>query len=167
MSNISEASLSTLLSTIPASGTTAVIVVLTSCFVVVLLRHCVSPVRLTRVLIDAITVTENTYFEGLETGLLGASDVVCIGPLLSSLQLKVSKIRDETLENSRSNWKEVCGFFQGRSITIFHYIREVRDLETHIEILKEAQLRGENSNPLAMRAVSLRRRCAGRRGTYA
>ncbi|KAJ6514969.1 hypothetical protein C8R47DRAFT_1275873 [Mycena vitilis] len=127
------------LNVIPASGTTSLVVVV--CFVVAILAHCASPVRLTRVLVNTIAVTENIYFEVLERGLIGPSDA-----LEPMLQLKVSAIRDESLDNSRSNWKEFCSFFHGRSVTIFLCIREVRDLGTRIEILKEAQLREGNLN---------------------
>ncbi|KAJ6581744.1 hypothetical protein B0H19DRAFT_1061261 [Mycena capillaripes] len=74
-----------------------------------------SPMHLTRVLVGAFVETEKTYLERLETGLLSESDVRTIR---TRLQLKVSKVREETLSNSRSNWQDFSKFFKGRSFTI-------------------------------------------------
>jgi hypothetical protein len=53
----------------------------------------------------------------------------------TSLQLKVSNIREATLIDSRSNWRALRGFLKGRALTILRCIWEVRDLEAHIEVI--------------------------------
>ncbi|KAJ6514966.1 hypothetical protein C8R47DRAFT_1206322 [Mycena vitilis] len=158
-----NSSLPILASAVPSS-TKAVVTVITVGIAAALIYYT-SPARLTRVLVDAMTTLEKTYLEAFETGLLAASDVSTIGTSLSRLQFKVSEIRQETLHDSRSNWKELCAFLKGRSLAIYRCIQEVHDLETRIEILKETQLCGNDTDPMAARTVSLRRRCVGRRGT--
>ncbi|KAJ7814993.1 hypothetical protein B0H13DRAFT_450262 [Mycena leptocephala] len=154
-----DTSLSILASDLPDSSTTKfMIVVFVVAAIAPALIYYSSPMRLTRVLVAAITATEKTYIEAVETGLLSTSSVDTAATL-STLQSKVSKIREATLRNSCSNWKAFCGFFKGRVFTILLCIREVRDLETHIEILKETRLCESNLDPLSMRAISLRRRC--------
>ncbi|KAJ6581752.1 hypothetical protein B0H19DRAFT_1251928 [Mycena capillaripes] len=133
MEDISGASLSIVASELPPTPKTVFTIFAISGAAAFI--HYTSPMRLTRVLVGAMAVTEETYLEALETGLLSASDVHAIGTLLSILQLKVSEIREESLDNSRSNWKACSGFFKGRSLTILRCIWEVRDLETHIEVL--------------------------------
>ncbi|KAJ7819010.1 hypothetical protein B0H13DRAFT_1921945 [Mycena leptocephala] len=102
---------------------------------------------------------EKIYLEALETGLLSASDIDT-AEMLSTLQLKVSKIREASLRNSLSHSGTLREFFGDRTFTLLRCIHEVRVLEIHIEILKEAQLREDSLHPFAncARAVSLRRR---------
>ncbi|KAJ7931625.1 hypothetical protein B0H13DRAFT_2308345 [Mycena leptocephala] len=153
-----EACLSILSSALPAPGNTAVLFILVG-LIAAGIVHYASPLRLTRVLVTAIANLEKIYLEALETGLLSASDSDT-AEMLSTLQLKVSKIRETSLRNSLSHSGTVREFFGGRTFSLLGCIREVRALETHIEILKENQLREDSSHPLLnrVRAVSLRRR---------
>ncbi|KAJ7814991.1 hypothetical protein B0H13DRAFT_2381344 [Mycena leptocephala] len=154
-----EACLSILPSALPAPGSTdTTTVILVLAFVAAGIIHYASPLRLTRVLVTAIANVEKIYLEALETGLLSVSDIDT-AEMLSTLQLKVSKIRETSLRNS-SHSGTVREFFGGRTFSLLGCIREVRALETHIEILKENQLREDSSHPLLnrARAVSLRRR---------
>ncbi|KAJ7622925.1 hypothetical protein DFH06DRAFT_1447129 [Mycena polygramma] len=105
-----NSSLPILASAVPTS--TKAVVTVIAVGIAAALIYYTSPARLTRVLVDAMTVAEKTYLEAFETGLLAASDVFTIGTSLSRLQLKVSEIRQETLHDSRSNWKELCGFLK-------------------------------------------------------
>ncbi|KAJ7803047.1 hypothetical protein B0H13DRAFT_1931582 [Mycena leptocephala] len=73
--------------------------------------HHASPLRLTRVLVIATANLEKIYLEALETGLLSASDIDT-AEMLSSLQLKVSKIRESSLHNSLS-LRNLARFFLG------------------------------------------------------
>ncbi|KAJ7815001.1 hypothetical protein B0H13DRAFT_2381351 [Mycena leptocephala] len=158
-----EACLSVLPSALPAHGTdttnTAVLIALVIFVVAAGIVHYTSPLRLTRVLITAIANVEEIYLEALETGLLSASDIDTV-EMLSTLQLKVSKIREASLRNSLSHSGTLREFFGGRTFTLLRCIREVRVLEIHIEILKETQLREDSLHPFAncARAVSLCRR---------
>ncbi|KAJ7795679.1 hypothetical protein B0H13DRAFT_2511001 [Mycena leptocephala] len=101
------------------------------------LLYYLSPMRLTRVLVATIVATEKTYLEALETGLLSASDVHT-AEMLSTLELKASAIREETLRNSLSLGSTLREFFAGRTFTLLRCIREVHELETHIERLEAA-----------------------------
>ncbi|KAJ7917575.1 hypothetical protein B0H13DRAFT_1870240 [Mycena leptocephala] len=156
MSNLPEleACLSILPSALPAPGSTNTILIVVLAFVAAGIIHHASPPRLTRVLVADIANVEKIYLDALETGLLSASDIDT-AELLSTLQLKVSKIREASLRNSLSHSGTLREFFGGRTFTLLQCIREVRVLETHIEILKESQLREDN--PFANR-VCLRRR---------
>ncbi|KAJ7931606.1 hypothetical protein B0H13DRAFT_2524425 [Mycena leptocephala] len=146
-----EACLSILPSALPAPGSTINTTIFGVVFMLVVaagIAHYASPLRLTRVLVAAIANVENTYLEALETGLLSASDIDT-AELLSTLQLKVSKIREATLRNSLSHSGTLREFFEGHTFTLLRCIHEMRVLETHIEILKENQLREDNLHPFA------------------
>ncbi|KAJ7917599.1 hypothetical protein B0H13DRAFT_2322346 [Mycena leptocephala] len=157
-----EACLSILPSALPAPGSTINTTIFGVVFMLVVaagIVHYASPPRLTRVLVTAISNVEKTYLDALETGLLSASDIDT-AEMLSTLQLNVSKIREASLRNSLSHSGTLREFFGGRTFTLLRCIHEVRVLEIHIEILKEAQLREDSLHPFAncTRAVSLRRR---------
>ncbi|KAJ7117797.1 hypothetical protein C8R44DRAFT_879335 [Mycena epipterygia] len=107
--------------------------------------------RLTRVLVAAICNVEKSYLEAIEAGMLSKFDVDTASMLLS-LQIKVSHIRQATLRNSLSRFGTLCDFFKGRTFTVLKFIREVRALEAHIEILKEKNLR--DPNPLGLETVA-------------
>ncbi|KAJ7117803.1 hypothetical protein C8R44DRAFT_879340 [Mycena epipterygia] len=98
-----------------------------------------SPMRLTPLLVAAIEDAERTYLDASEAGIISKSDVNA-GAMLSSLQIKVSTIRKESLRNSLSIPQEVREFCKGRTFTILNCIREVRKFEADIEILKEEHL---------------------------
>ncbi|KAJ7917593.1 hypothetical protein B0H13DRAFT_2322340 [Mycena leptocephala] len=168
-----DASLSILASNLPdTSRTKFMIVVLVVSVIVLALIYYFSPMRLTRVLVAAITGVQKTYLEALETALLSPSDI----DTAEILQLKVSKIREASLRNSLSHSVTLREFFTGHTFTL-HCIHEVQVLETHIEvfssslygpanwhllskILKESQLREDNLHPFAnrVRMVCLHRR---------
>ncbi|KAJ7043784.1 hypothetical protein C8F04DRAFT_1389877 [Mycena alexandri] len=118
------------------------------------LIHYASPWHLTRVLVDIMEDTEETYLEGLETGLLLASDIRT-AEVLSSLQLKVSNLREANLRSSLSCWATFREFFTGHTITLLSCIWQVYRLQVHLEILKEKHLRENDSIPVAIRAVPL------------
>ncbi|KAJ7814992.1 hypothetical protein B0H13DRAFT_2293503 [Mycena leptocephala] len=164
-----DAALSILASDLPDNSTAkAVAAILLIALITAALLYYLSPMRLTRVLVAAIVTTEKTYLEALETGLLSGSDVHT-AEVLSTLELKASAIREGTLRNSLSLGLTLREFCAGRTFALLRCIREVHELETHIEvvkpnlfekILKEARLRGDNLYLFANRArvVSLRRR---------
>jgi len=83
-----------------------------------------------------------------------------VGPS-PSLQLKVSAIVEETLQNSLSWRTALRAFLGGRTFTLLRCIREVQRFETRIKILKESELRTEIN--LNSRAILLRRRGVGQR----
>ncbi|KAJ7281335.1 hypothetical protein C8J57DRAFT_1219231 [Mycena rebaudengoi] len=86
--------------------------------------------------------TDTIYMRALEAGLF-PSDIDA--EALFKLQKKVSELHEEGLRNSLSTWKMLGEFFQGRSLALYCCIKDVQDLKTRIEILKEEQLR--NLNP--------------------
>ncbi|KAJ7931651.1 hypothetical protein B0H13DRAFT_2524490 [Mycena leptocephala] len=100
-----QACLSVLPSALPAPGNTTtnnVILIALVIFVAAAgIMHYASPLRLTRVLVTAIANLEKIYLEALERGLLSPSDIDT-AEMSSSLQLKVSKIREASLRNSLS-----------------------------------------------------------------
>ncbi|KAJ7759124.1 hypothetical protein B0H16DRAFT_1720540 [Mycena metata] len=114
--------------------------------------HYASPGRLTRVLVDIMEDTEATYLEGLETGRLSASDIQT-AEAVSSLQLKVSNIREASLRNSLSCWATLREFFTGHTMTLLSCIWKVYQLQVHLEILKEQRLRDNDLTPVEIRAV--------------
>ncbi|KAJ7622926.1 hypothetical protein DFH06DRAFT_1340564 [Mycena polygramma] len=107
--------------------------VITVVVVIPLIVHYASPARLTDILADAMSKVKTSGAEALEEGYLSFSEV----DRLNILQRKVSAINLETLRNSRSYWKTLFGFLKGRTVTVLLCIREARDLETQIKILKE------------------------------
>ncbi|KAJ6581730.1 hypothetical protein B0H19DRAFT_1251905 [Mycena capillaripes] len=136
-----------------AVGIVFTIFIFTVVVLTALLRYA-SPMRLTCALVDAIVDIEKTYLEAIETGRLSPTDIRT-AEMLFSLQLKVSEIREANLRHSLSWDATRREFLSGGTFTVLKCIREVRELATHIEILKEAQFR-ENSNP---HAVWFLRRC--------
>jgi hypothetical protein len=71
-----DAALSILASDLPDKSTAiAVAAILLVAVIAVALLYYLSPMRLARVLIAAISATEKSYLEALETGLLSVSDV--------------------------------------------------------------------------------------------
>ncbi|KAJ6581776.1 hypothetical protein B0H19DRAFT_1229010 [Mycena capillaripes] len=158
MSAFSPTESSILGSALSTSSTSASMLAVIIVVVVAGIIHYVSPMRLMRVLVAAIAKTENTYLEALETGWLPPSDDQT-AERLSTLQLEVSVIREAYLRNSLSRCTALREFLKGRTFTVLQCINEVRKLETHLEILKETQLRESKLNPLnRMRTVSLRQR---------
>ncbi|KAJ6527237.1 hypothetical protein DFH09DRAFT_1414492 [Mycena vulgaris] len=157
MSSLSETSLSLLASAPPPSSTTSKVLfgglalTLALCTI-----YYASPMRLTLVLVAAVAHTETIYLEALEAGVLSNADVHT-AEMMSSLQLKVSHLREASLRHSLSYSTTVSAFLKGRTLTLLQCIREVRALETRIEILKEEQLRALDSR-LGVGTVSLRRR---------
>ncbi|KAJ7622918.1 hypothetical protein DFH06DRAFT_762478 [Mycena polygramma] len=101
--------------------------------VIRLFIYYASPTRLTTVLGDAMSKVKKCGAEALEAGYLSPSEV----DRFNSLQRRVSAINLETLRNSRSQSKVLFGFLKGRTFTVLDCIREARDLETQIKILKE------------------------------
>ncbi|KAJ7117783.1 hypothetical protein C8R44DRAFT_879320 [Mycena epipterygia] len=155
MSSFSETSFSLLASDPPTSTATRVIFGALLIASMVCLIHFASPMRLTRVLVAAIKDAEETYLEAIEAGVLSKFDIDTAA-MLYGLQIKVSHIRVTSLHNSLSTRQAFRGFFKGRTFTILRCIHEVRELEAHIEILKEEHLRAPN--PLPLGTVSLRQR---------
>ncbi|KAJ7491978.1 hypothetical protein FB451DRAFT_1501259 [Mycena latifolia] len=176
MASLSETSLSLITSTPPTSGTTKVVIGVLVLVITVCIMHHASPMRLTSIMVAAIAATEQTYLEAVEAGVLSTSDVH-MAATLTSLQIKVSTIREASLRNSLSYRGPLCGFFNSHTLTVFRCIQEVQSLETHIEvyisydsfsftlnhilakILREKELRDVDpriEKVTATRAVSLR-----------
>ncbi|KAJ7696479.1 hypothetical protein B0H17DRAFT_1177908 [Mycena rosella] len=160
MSSLTE-TVSCLTSTaLPASRTSADILfgILIITFAAVSV-HCASPMRLTRVLVIAMDDAEKAYLQAIESGKADLH-MLHAAEMISSLQMKVSTIREATLRNSLSYRTAFCAFLKGQTLSVLQCIREVREVETHIEILKEEQLRDNRhiGAGTATRTVSLRRR---------
>ncbi|KAF8216720.1 hypothetical protein K438DRAFT_2007514 [Mycena galopus ATCC 62051] len=136
-----------------------------------------SPMRLTRILVNIIADAEKTYLDAIENGAICASDVetaetlsTCVSfPFLylgfylnqaDSLQFKVSTIREASLRSSLFPFSALCDILNiHRSVAIVRCISEVRAFKTSIEILNESHLREIRSpHPLLKRAISLRQR---------
>ncbi|KAJ7356891.1 hypothetical protein DFH08DRAFT_1075968 [Mycena albidolilacea] len=149
-----EEPVSTLAPAPPAAASFAVLVVA----VIAMVVRYMSPLRLIGVLIAVIADAEETYIEAHGVGPLPAAETEA----LYILQLKVSAIVEETLNNSLS-WRAIIGdFLRGRTFILLLCIQEVQTFETRIKMLKEYQLRTESSlNPRAI--IFLRRRGQGPR----
>ncbi|KAJ7117769.1 hypothetical protein C8R44DRAFT_879307 [Mycena epipterygia] len=132
MSSLSETSLSVLVSNPPTSTTTIVIFTVLVLTMASFIIHFASPMRLTHVLVAAISNVEKSYLEAIEAGALSKTDVH-IAEMLSSLQIKVSNIRETTLRDSLSPRRGLREFFKGRTFAVLNCMRELRELEVHIE----------------------------------
>ncbi|KAJ7917586.1 hypothetical protein B0H13DRAFT_1870252 [Mycena leptocephala] len=146
-----DTSLSILASNLPdTSRTKFMIVVLVVSVIPLALIYYLSPMRLTGVLVAAIASIEKIYLEALETGSLSASDINT-AVMLSTLQLKVSEIREASLRNSLSLRSILREFLNGHPFALLRCIRE---------ILKESELREDTLHPFTdrVRSVCLRRR---------
>ncbi|KAJ7117798.1 hypothetical protein C8R44DRAFT_791443 [Mycena epipterygia] len=157
MSSLSETSLSLFASAPPTSTTPNVTIGVLVLIMMAFIIHFASPMRLTRVSVAAISNVEKIYLEAIEAGMLSNFDVNTALMLLS-LQIKISRIREETLRNSLSHFAVLCDFFKGRSFTILKCIREVHRLEVHLELLKEEHLRDPNPLGATIGTISLRKR---------
>ncbi|KAJ7281407.1 hypothetical protein C8J57DRAFT_1297531 [Mycena rebaudengoi] len=118
------------------------------------------PMRLTDSVVAFMSETERLYYDAVEAGEL-PGDVGTEEKLLS-LQTKVSELREASLRNSLSPWKALGDFFRGRSLTLLQCADEIQRFKTHIEILKEAQLRTNlnsiNHGTASVFALFLKRR---------
>ncbi|KAJ7222963.1 hypothetical protein C8J57DRAFT_1731591 [Mycena rebaudengoi] len=117
------------------------------------------PMRMTYILVAFMRETEKLYYDAVEAGEL-PGDVHTEEKLLS-LQTMVSEIREASLRSSLSTQKTLGDFFRGRSITLLRCADEIQRFNTHIQILKETQLRTHltTTNPgTAALAMSLKRR---------
>ncbi|KAJ6552736.1 hypothetical protein B0H19DRAFT_1295028, partial [Mycena capillaripes] len=163
MSNIPGMSLSALECTLPPNNTTnAILATFITPAVATLITHYASPQRLTIVLLNSIADAEETYLEACESGLL-SPDTHTV-ETLSSLQLKVSKIHEESLRaynhcaSVHMGGSRLQDSRRGKPFFLYDTMRHV-DGNWFFKIAKEAQLRAEgNSNLLATRAVFLSRR---------
>ncbi|KAJ7491975.1 hypothetical protein FB451DRAFT_1501251 [Mycena latifolia] len=118
MSWISGTSLSFLASAPPASTVTKILLGALICAAAAYALYChASPIRLTRALVAAIAATEKTYLEAIEAGAISSSDVHT-ATTLTSLQLKVSNIREATLRNSLYHRAALGTFLEGRTLII-------------------------------------------------
>ncbi|KAJ7252483.1 hypothetical protein C8J57DRAFT_1722740 [Mycena rebaudengoi] len=121
--------------------------------------HHIWPMRLTRVLVTVMKETEKVFYDAVEAGEL-PRDAGTEEELLG-LQKKVSEIREDSLRNSLSTWTALGDFFKGRSITLLQCRDDIQRFNTHLEILKETQMRTHlnSTNPgTAALAMSLKRR---------
>ncbi|KAJ7326329.1 hypothetical protein DFH08DRAFT_337453 [Mycena albidolilacea] len=151
---ITEQPVSTLTSMLPTKLLIAFLVVVAGTTMII---YSMLPLRLADILIALITEAEETYIEAHRMGILSAADT----EMLAILQLGVSTVTESALRNSLSWRAALRDFLHGRTFTLLWWIREVKQFETHIKILKESQLRTEiKLNP---RAVFLRRRGMGPR----
>ncbi|KAF8216717.1 hypothetical protein K438DRAFT_1747900 [Mycena galopus ATCC 62051] len=100
-----------------------------------------SPMRLTRILVNTIADAEKSHLDAIENGAICAYDVEA-AETLSILQFKVSTIREASLRSSLFPFSALCDIFNiRRSLTIVRCISEVRAFKTSIEILNESHLR--------------------------
>ncbi|KAJ7117799.1 hypothetical protein C8R44DRAFT_854560 [Mycena epipterygia] len=136
MSSFSESSLSWLASSPPTSTTTKFMVGALIFALAAGVMHYTSPMRLTEVLSHTLAEAEHSYFEGIEAGMLSASDVDT-EVMLSRLQIKVSGIREATLRNTLSMWKSLREYSKGRTITVLRCIWEAQKFKTDIEYISE------------------------------
>ncbi|KAJ7326337.1 hypothetical protein DFH08DRAFT_1027308 [Mycena albidolilacea] len=147
MAVITEQSVSTLTSMLPAKLLIAFLVIAGTTMII----YSMLPLRLADTLITLIAEAEETYIEAHRMGILSTANT----EMLAILQLEVSTVTESTLRNSLSWRAALRDFLHGRTFTLLWWICEVKQFETHIKILKESQLRTEiNLNP---RAVFLQR----------
>ncbi|KAJ7725956.1 hypothetical protein B0H16DRAFT_1593473 [Mycena metata] len=129
--------LTSLVSAATAAKVVGAIVLL---IVAVALGYYASPRRLSQVLSEAMEDVEDVYTDMISTDLftlLSSKELEGVRSTMRMLRLKVSALQAETLRNSLS-WRISIGeFFKGRSFTLYRCIDEVRDFETHINILKQ------------------------------
>ncbi|KAJ7654548.1 hypothetical protein DFH06DRAFT_517065 [Mycena polygramma] len=130
---VRETAFSVVASAFANNLTIKALAVITVFVVIPLTVHYASPTRLTDILVNIMSRVNALCAEALEAGHLSSSEM----EKLRNLQRKVSAINLETLQNSRSHWKGLCGFLKGRTFTVFFCICEARDFETQIKILKE------------------------------
>ncbi|KAJ7722982.1 hypothetical protein B0H16DRAFT_1599669, partial [Mycena metata] len=129
--------LTSLVSAATAGKVVAAIVLL---IIAVALGYHASPRRLTQVLSEVMEDAEDAYMDMISTDLftfLSSNELEGVRSTMRMLRLKVSALQAESLRNSLSWRISIREFFKGRSFTLFRCIDEVRDLETHINILKQ------------------------------
>ncbi|KAJ6581751.1 hypothetical protein B0H19DRAFT_1331338 [Mycena capillaripes] len=118
-------------SDLPNNLSIKLLVSITIVAVMAVLIHYTSPQRHMGVLVDAMAKLKKTSSDAFEAGRFSASEI----ETLRSLKQKFSTIQAETLDDSRSYLKTICGFLKGRTFTVLLCIWEVQDLEMHIKII--------------------------------
>ncbi|KAJ6488068.1 hypothetical protein DFH09DRAFT_381054 [Mycena vulgaris] len=158
MPSLGEASISLVQSALPPSTMTSFTIGTLILALSAVLIHYTSPTRLTAALVAALHETEEAHFGAVEGGLLSASEAYT--ETLSNLQIRVSIIREASLCNSLSHSQALRGLLQGHTHTVLQCMWEVQGLKTHIEILKERQMRhlGLLGTGSPTRTVAFRRR---------
>ncbi|KAJ7117785.1 hypothetical protein C8R44DRAFT_854556 [Mycena epipterygia] len=106
--------------------------------------HLASPLRLTRVLVAAISNVEKTYLEAVEAGMLSRLDVHTAA-MLSSLQIKVSHIRATTLRNSLSYFGVLCDFQRAVVYNLPRHPRGSQARGAHRDPKRRAPARSQSS----------------------
>ncbi|KAF7328656.1 hypothetical protein MSAN_02474400 [Mycena sanguinolenta] len=92
-------------------------------------------------MVSAIAAAEQKYLAAVESGLLSESDTNATGVMLAMLQDKVSTMREASLRSSLSWRATLSDILTGHTFAVLQCIWEVRNLQTHIEILGEVKLR--------------------------
>ncbi|KAJ7509927.1 hypothetical protein B0H11DRAFT_1901283 [Mycena galericulata] len=163
MPSSSESSASLLTALLPTSTTAKLVLTVSTLACMVYIVRAISPTRLMRVLVSSLAAAEHSYIQGVESGSF-VYEYAALAKRLASLQIDVSILREEDMRDSLSHCNAFSRYFQlQRTFAILRCIREVRTLETDIEILKEGQLRElplEVATAAAMRTISMRRRAA-------
>jgi hypothetical protein len=102
--------------------------------------RCASPIGSARILVEAITETEKAYLEALEASVLPKGDIhtaemafrcapshhLLLHQCWCGLQLKVSTIREVSLQNSLTYRGALCEIFTGRTFTVLECLRHPR-----------------------------------------
>ncbi|KAJ7781928.1 hypothetical protein DFH07DRAFT_391187 [Mycena maculata] len=158
MPTVGEVSLELLQSAPPTSTTSTMFGTLLIFALTAWLSRCISPTRLTAVLLAVLHETEEAHFTALEGGVLSGSDPYT--KKLLNLQMKVSITREASLLNSLSTYQFFLALLKGRSLILLQCIREVQGLKTEIEILKEKHLQnlGARGAGISTRTMAIRRR---------
>ncbi|KAJ7503343.1 hypothetical protein B0H11DRAFT_2357497 [Mycena galericulata] len=135
MSLTGESSASLLAAILPTSTTTKFVLIASILACLAYIVRATSPAHLTRVLLSALAATEDCFIQAVEGGSLHCQYIAAIAERLASLQIDVSTLREAALRDSLSDRTLFLQYFQfHRTFAILRCIREVRALETEIEV---------------------------------
>jgi len=111
-----------------------------------LIRIC-SPRVMTQIVLKSLDDTERIYHGAIQAGVFNypspvtQQDITGVENALSGLQVTVSTLRATSLRASWQPWKEIWLFFRGHSFCLLRCLRAILELQTEIQLLKEACLR--------------------------
>ncbi|KAJ7701361.1 hypothetical protein B0H16DRAFT_1705376 [Mycena metata] len=146
-----DASLPILASPLPPATAAKVMVVIIGLLLIAASLYYLSPMRLTRVLSDAMQKLDKVFVEVSTAGLLGLlppEDTQIVVSTYQKLRVEAGKVQTETLRHSTS-WRSSLFNFFPRSTRLFRCIKQVKDFQTHLQISQEDYRNKTHSLPLS------------------
>ncbi|KAJ7759055.1 hypothetical protein B0H16DRAFT_1819457 [Mycena metata] len=146
-----DGSLSILASPLPSATAAKIMLVVIGVLLIVAFLYYASPMRLTRVISDAMSDLDKVFIAVTTAGLLGllsAEDMQAVVWTYQMLRIEVGTLQSDALRNSTSWCTSLYSVFT-RSKRLFRCIKQVRDFQRRLQVLQKDHRNKTNSLPLS------------------